>query len=298
MKFKEPITLRSKVAEYLLIGFLRLIALIPKSWVSPLSVLFHFIAHPFIKKEYAKIGTNIQKIFDLPKNSAFSYMFQKQVIRHQIVSSIESLIAIYRPDHLKITGFEEFKSQIDKVREKSGSIIFVSGHLGNWELIGYFAALATGVEFVALGKPMRIEAITRVLDYTRKRLKMTILWNDGKDLFKKMLEVLGSGRDLGFVMDQKPNKRIGLDVNFFGRKTTYVAGPAAMAAKSGRPVLAIFGVRVGPWHYKVMCRELLAPGHGEKDENKITQMMASEIERVINIYPEQWTWNYKRWNFE
>ena len=46
--------------------------------------------------------------------------------------------------------------------------------------------------------------------------------------------------------------------------------------------------------YRVVSNVLLNKGHGIEGE-QVTQIMASEIERVIKLYPEQWVWNYKRW---
>jgi lauroyl/myristoyl acyltransferase len=45
----------------------------------------------------------------------------------------------------------------------------------------------------------------------------------------------------------------------------------------------------------MLVTEILSNQHDLTDEILITQKLASEIERVIRLYPEQWCWNYKRW---
>ena len=56
----------------------------------------------------------------------------------------------------------------------------------------------------------------------------------------------------------------------------------------------MFFVSEGPMRYRV-SNVLLNKGHGIESEQEVTQIMATEIERVIKLYPEQWVWNYKRW---
>ena len=73
---------------------------------------------------------------------------------------------------------------------------------------------------------------------------------------------------------------------------------ATLARRHDCAVISILGAREGPFHYRLVSRELVPTGHGEKDEHALTQLMASEIERVIRLYPEQWSWNYRRWSFD
>ena len=73
------------------------------------------------------------------------------------------------------------------------------------------------------------------------------------------------------------------EVDFFDRKTTFVSGPAKLAAKMNSPVLGVFCMREGPWQYRIVHKVLLAPDHDSADEVQLTQTMASEIERVIKL---------------
>jgi KDO2-lipid IV(A) lauroyltransferase len=87
-------------------------------------------------------------------------------------------------------------------------------------------------------------------------------------------------------------------VSFFGRPTGFVVGPTKLAIKYKCPVVSIFVVRINAWEYRILSNVILTSGHQEEDELKVTQMFATEIENNIRLYPEQWTWNYKRWKFD
>ena len=122
-----------------------------------------------------------------------------------------------------------------------------------------------------------------------------VLWNHRKTLIKDILLALRRGESVGFVMDQKPEGRRGPIVDFFGKPTPFVGGPAAIAIKTRCAVLSVFCLREGPMEYRILSRKLLDGGHKFEDEAKLSQEMAHEIEGVIRAYPEQWLWNYKRW---
>jgi lauroyl/myristoyl acyltransferase len=61
------------------------------------------------------------------------------------------------------------------------------------------------------------------------------------------------------------------------------------------PVVGIHVVRLGLCRYHFFTTDVLAPNHGETDEQKITQLMAEDLSQMILRYPEQWAWNYRRW---
>ena len=174
----------------------------------------------------------------------------------------------------------------------------VSAHLGSWELIGYAASRISACKFYALAKPSKYKAVTALLDRMRRRMKILVLWTSGASAQKNMIRALKEGSWLGFIMDQKPMGRRGPKVDFWGHQTEFVGGPAQMAIKFKKPVLAAFCVRVGVLRYRLFTKKILDVGHNHEDIHSLTQAMASEIESAVKAYPEQWCWNYKRWRFD
>jgi KDO2-lipid IV(A) lauroyltransferase len=125
----------------------------------------------------------------------------------------------------------------------------------------------------------------------------TVLWVDKKSLLKDMLQVLKDGGALGFVMDQKPLARRGPLVTFFSQETPFVSGPASLAIRQGSPLLCVFCLRTGPFSYRLFWEIALRADHNQSDETQVTGILSTEIEKYIRLYPEQWTWNYRRWRW-
>jgi KDO2-lipid IV(A) lauroyltransferase len=209
----------------------------------------------------------------------------------------ESIRIIRNPREAKVTGIESIEKLIQSADAAGKGHLIVTAHLGSWELVAYHGAKAASKPFHVLAKPPKNRGARKLLEELREQMGVRVLWTDRKTLLRDMLQNVRSGGSIGFVMDQKPEGRKGPVVNFFGHETEFVSGPAAIASKTGCAVISLFCVRVAPFHYHLVSRELLPPGTESSDTGSLTQAMAAEIERVIRLYPEQWCWNYKRWRF-
>ncbi len=247
------------------------------------------------KKSNTIFYKNVTKIFGMRKKEA--RIFLKKVITHQVQIFFDLAYLMYGSKKFKVDGLKELEENFKKVQSTTGQLV-ITGHIGSWDLVGYYSALASQKPFYALAKPTTAwKGVDRFLQWTRQKLHMQVLWNNSKVL-KPMISALRRGDTVGFVMDQKPLGRKGPLVDFFCVPTEFVAGPATLACQYGHGVLSIYCIRVDFAHYKIISKVLFKPEHGEKDLVSVTQTMASDIEQVIRQYPEQWCWNYKRWRWE
>lgn len=265
-----------------------------------LLVLAHvsaWLRYFFSRKEKRWLQANLREIFGLAPSSGFARTFERQVYRHQALAALETLLEVWRPASLHWEGLAELETAVREAEAAGLGQLVITAHLGSWELVGMLAARCAQKPFYALAKPANFSWLTRFLDALRQRMQMQVLWTGHKGLVRQMLSVLAEGSWLGFVMDQKPLGRSGPQVTFFQRPTAFVSGPAQMAIRGQRPVLAVFCLRLGPLRYRVWVETLFTAGHGCSDEVAVTQKMAEVVERVIRLYPEQWCWNYKRWRF-
>lgn len=288
-----------KVGDLVLVGLARalliLVGALPLGWLETLAnALARFL--PLIaRRDVRLIQSNVQRVYRLPPGSHFSVMFEKQVFRHHIACALETVRMVLDPSLMRIEGFDQLVDLVRSAEAAGKGHIFATAHLGSWELCAYFAQKAASRPLSVLAKPPSRPALMNVLEGFRRRLGAKVLWTDRKTLVRDMLKALKNGEGLGFVMDQKPDGRRGPTVSFLGQPTPFVGGPASMAARTQCAVMSIFCVREGAFRYRILSDLLLPASHGETDEQAITQRCASAIEHAIRVYPEQWTWNYKRW---
>lgn len=248
-----------------------------------------------LRRDNALIRYNSDKVYGLAPQSSFSLLFRRQVFYSQIVILLETLqLVLRRSKSWSIRGKEDFAAEVHRLLAKDKGLIVVTAHLGSWENVAALTAEVSNQAFYALAKRGRSPSLTRFLEQIRARLATEVLWTDRKSLLRDMIKVLKEKGCLGFVMDQKPEGRVGPEVDFFGFKTAFVSGPARLAIKHDTPILAVYCTRVARRSYQVFCESIRELGDS-RDETELSSALAKSLELAIRQYPEQWVWNYKRW---
>jgi len=289
------VRLRDSAFAVLALGLRAVVRRLPPSGVSLVARAAERVVPWIAPRDRGVLRWNLEHVLGMDPDEPASRDFARSVVHHQVAASLESIRGVYDPASVVIEGLEELRSLMADNESHDLGQILITGHLGSWELTGRCCVEVAGRTFHALGKPPRNAGFDRALREFRERMGIRILWTDRPSLMRSMVQVLRDREWLSFVMDQRPEGRRGPVVEFLGRPTEFVSGPATMATRFDVPVIAAYCIREGPLRYRLETSQVLAPRHGEKDEADVTQLMAREIERAIRRHPEQWCWNYKRW---
>lgn len=188
---------------------------------------------------------------------------------------------------------------IDDALAGGCGVIMVLPHLGGWDFGGaWLASTGYGATVVveALDPPELFDWFAQL----REALGLRVVPH-GADAGAAVLRVLRSNGIVGLLSD-RDLARTGVEVTFFGERTTLPAGPATLALRTGAPILpaAIYfeGGR-GSRHLGVVRPPLdtsRTPGGKLRDDvARITQSMAGELEVLIRRAPEQWHLMQPNW---
>lgn len=279
--------------ESLLKLIVHLIAFLPARMREGTANCLGTLGARFDRKGRRILLANVAGIYALPGHSVFAKLFVGQVYRSQMLSLFNTLRELIRPGSLRLDGLDQFKAAV-KTLEASGPVIACTAHLGAWELAGYCCNLASARGFVPLAKSQKFPGLTAFLDWMRMKFSSSVILVDRKSLVKDVLRALQS-HFVGFVADQKPMARQGILVPFMGQPTEFVSGPARFAAQTKASIIALYVVRTGREHYRVLHEVVHSAADPLPTLESLTEHLAQSMERAIRLYPEQWAWNYKRW---
>ncbi len=186
---------------------------------------------------------------------------------------------------------------IIKNYDKGKGVILLSAHFGNWELIAISVALQIALPVSVIVKPLR-----NTLVYKWMNDRRTKFGNEVVPLgisIRKTYQTLKEKKITAMVADQR-GPREGVKVNFFNRQVSVYTGPAALALKTGAPILYGIPVRDKNFLYKTVMVEIPQSDLPENEEEKIrelSQRHTSYLEKIIRENPEQWLWMHKRWKY-
>lgn len=188
----------------------------------------------------------------------------------------------------------ESRAVLDAALARKKGVLFVSGHVGHWELLARRVALA-GYPCQAIARETSDPRLTALIESIRASGRLKAIWRGRPGAAKKMLRAIKRGEILGLLMDQD-TKVQSVFVPFFGREAKTPRAAADFALRTGAAVVLGFCHRVGPTSFRVSMRELPAPAvEGEAAVVELTQALTQGIEAAIRSAPEQWVWMHRRW---
>jgi len=173
-------------------------------------------------------------------------------------------------------------------------LIFVTGHLGNWELGGAYLA-ARGIPLDAIARRMKNPLFDRYLTETRSQIGMVVVHD--ADAARRTPRSLRENRAVAFLSDQGVLGLASTFVPFFGRPAKTPRGPAVFALRLQVPVVFGAAVRQPSGKYRLVFEPIEVQDTGDRDADvdAIVARYTAALERWVRRYPEQYFWHHRRW---
>ncbi len=177
-------------------------------------------------------------------------------------------------------------------------LLILTGHFGNWEVLGYTIGLV-GLSGCVLARKLDNPFLDRLLRDFRQKTGQVLL--DKNDDYAKVLATLAGGGYLAMLGDQDAGAR-GLFVEFLGRPASTFKSIALLSLEYRAPVLVIGAARVGhPLRYRLYFEDAILPEeYADRADaaRAITQRYTAALERMIRRHPEQYFWLHRRWKHQ
>jgi KDO2-lipid IV(A) lauroyltransferase len=198
--------------------------------------------------------------------------------------------------HLKSGAYDKWifipeRHVLDDVIRRGKGGIFVSGHLGNPELMGaVIASLGYPVTYVATTqRNKRIEAL---IDKLRESAGGEVV--KVRDGVRGTLSALKRNRLIAILIDQDAHEA-GAFVPFFGRMASVPKGAAIFHLKTNCPIIFASSKRISGERYMIHLEEMDTSVLEPRDADTVTALATRKLEAAIRETPEQWLWMHRRW---
>jgi Kdo2-lipid IVA lauroyltransferase/acyltransferase len=179
------------------------------------------------------------------------------------------------------------------LREKS--VIFLTGHFGNWELMGQVLSLLC-MDITAVMRPLNNDYLNRYIVAIRARRGLRLLTK--KEVAAESQEILDQGGALAFIADQDAGRK-GMFVPFFGRPASTYKSIGLLAMSAECPIVVGYCRRIGTeFRYEVGVQGTLMPSDWSEQPDPlrwITERYTALLEQAIRSSPEQYLWHHRRW---
>jgi lauroyl/myristoyl acyltransferase len=183
------------------------------------------------------------------------------------------------------------EERLDDLLKRGKGAIVVVGHLGNWDAAGAWVG-ARGNRLVTVAEVLRPKRMFDFFVAHRARLGMTI-FPARRGASARLVESVEEGAVVAILGDRDLNGR-GPEVTFFGEKTTFPAGPASIALRTGVPLLVagVYGTRRADgrrgWEADLSEPIELPRRTGPDAIADLTQQVAARLEEFVARRPDEW----------
>ena len=188
----------------------------------------------------------------------------------------------------------EGEERVQLAMAQGKGILFCTGHFGFWEQ----QAIAHALKF----EPMAVRA--RPLDNPRLHdLLERIRTSNGNPVVyrrgavRRALRHLAEGKGVGILIDQHMTSADAVYVDFFGRPAATTSTLAALALRTGAPVIPLFAFPLSNGRYRMIYEHPISPPPDDAPDaiREFTQRCTDVLEMHVRRHPNLWLWMHRRW---
>jgi len=170
-------------------------------------------------------------------------------------------------------------------------VIYALPHMGDFEQAGRWVNLYGAGSLTTVAERLKPESVFELFLKFRQGLGMEVVpTTGGPHPFGVMAQRLRAGKLVCIVADRDLSDT-GVEVDFFGEKALFPAGPAMLAVRTGAALMPVACWFVGADEWAAHVRdEIPIPAEGTRKEKAaaMTQALASAFEQEIMEHPEDW----------
>lgn len=194
----------------------------------------------------------------------------------------------------RLIEFGNVRPTLDELLKQGKGIIFVSAHLGNWEL-GAAAVAALGYKFNAVALAHPNKKLNEL--YWRQRTARGI---HGIPLGRAARECMLALRrnEIVAVLGDRDFTTSRQTVEFFGEPARLPDGPAKLALATGAPLFPIFLIRRPNDTFEFVIDNPIWADRTRDTVSAVMHKIAEALERVISQHSEQWFLFHNLWDVE
>jgi KDO2-lipid IV(A) lauroyltransferase len=188
----------------------------------------------------------------------------------------------------------EGEERVHAAYAKGKGVLFFTGHFGFWEL----HAMVHAQLFRPIGvlaRPLDNAGLHVLLERMRQRTGNAVIYREGA--VRRILRTLSAGQGVAMLIDQHMHSPDAIWVQFFQRPAATTSTLAALALRTGAPVVPVFAVPLPGGRFRMIYEPPVEPPFaGVADPvHDFTQRCTDVLEMYVRRRPELWLWMHRRW---
>ena len=255
------------------------------------SIFFNKIG-PFVKSEHT-INNNLEKFLG-PLNDNIKKDIKYKMWKNYVKTFVEYL---YLKKFRNFNSHLEFKGEqiLDKIQKNNKSVIFVSGHFANFELMS-MELTKRNINLATIYRPLNNFFLNPFMEYLRKKYICKNQIKKGLMGVKVAIEYIKKDFSIALMIDQRVGE--GKRLPLFEHMALTTTLPAQMALKFNLDIVPIYIARKENDCFVMEIYEpleILNNDDAETNKLNLSIKLNKTLEEMISRDPGQWIWTHNRW---
>jgi len=200
----------------------------------------------------------------------------------------------YSPERMRAAIDVEGADRARQAYDQQRGVLFFTGHFGYWEIQALVEPLH-GHPISVLARPLDNARLNEMLERIRTQTGNSVIYREGA--VRKVLRELAANHGVALLIDQHLHTPDAVYVDFFGRPAATTSALAALALRTGAPVVPVFALPLPGGRYRLVYEHPVDPPRADTPDavREFTQRCTDVLEMYVRRHPELWLWMHRRW---
>jgi Kdo2-lipid IVA lauroyltransferase/acyltransferase len=198
-----------------------------------------------------------------------------------------------RPEQMLAHVEFEGEERVAAAHALERGVLLFTGHFGFWEINALVHALRLH-PMAVLARPLDNPLLNDLLERVRGRTGNAVIYRKGA--LRRVLRALAANQAVALLIDQHIHTDA-VAVDFFNRPAATTTALAALALRTGAPVIPVFALPLPGGRFRMVYEHAVEPpADGAPDAlRQFTQRCTDVLEMYVRRYPGLWLWMHRRW---
>lgn len=278
----------------LLLVVMALASRLPLGVLQRLGILMGRVAYWCAPRFAARLRTNLENS-GIPQTYQESRDLVKQTAGHTGMGGLELFIAWGRETDTVVSLVKRCQGweAVAEAEAAGCGLIFVTPHLGNYDIAGRYLAHRLARPLTAMYRPPKLAWLEPLMNAGRARGNARTAPANAAGV-RLVMKALKSHESTMILPDQAPGQGDGVWADFFGRPAYTMTLIPRLAQMDNVKVFFFYGRRLGIGEgFEVIFTPLTEPFTGDKATD--AGILNRAVEGLIRQSPEQYLWSYNRY---
>ena len=290
----QRVSFRHRLEHLTVAAVIGIVRLLPMRGVLAVGTMLGRAFHAFDRGHRRLAIENIQAAFPLRSRHECA-LIARRMFEHfgQLLMALLKFSTLKPQAMLAHVEFEG-EERVRAAHAHGRGVLLFTGHFGFWEINALVHSLVLQPISV-LARPLDNPMLHNLLEQVRTCTGNSVIYRRGA--IRRVLRALAANQAVAVLIDQHMQSTDAVYVDFFNRPAATTSALAALALKTGAPVVPVFALPLPRGRFRMIYEHPVNPPlpdapHAIRD---LTQRCTDVLEMYVRRYPEQWLWMHRRW---